>query len=376
MGNAKVCAVNDHPQSDPAPSLPTPGSGSIPDPDSATPLVLAEEGSPVLRTFGLRRSFGKFEAVRGLDLEVGEGSIYGFLGRNGAGKTTTIRMLMGILKPDGGEIELLGERTGRTSISQKQRIGYVSQYQHFYPWMTCMALSRFTGGFYPNWDADEFSRLLRIFDLPPQRKFGQLSGGMKMKLALSLALAHRPPLLILDEPTAGLDPVAQREFLDIISAQARDHNRTTFFSTHRIEEVDRIADRVGIIDEGLMRFEGNLDTLKNSVKRVVVRRTASPPPPPPSPSPVSGDPDGSGDSFPTLTAAPPPVPTDPLDALSEENGFERLREEEIDGVHTVAFKAARPELWDHVSLPPFLHVEPLPLEDIFIAYSGAVLRRV
>jgi ABC-2 type transport system ATP-binding protein len=172
-------------------------------------VVAQEPAEPpvVLRASGLKRAFGKVRAVDGLDLSVREGEIYGFLGANGAGKTTAIRLLMGIIKPDEGTIELLGERTRRTTIRQKRSIGYVSQEQTFYPWMTARALGRFVGGFYPTWDASEFDRLLRILDVPPDRKASQLSGGMRVKLALALALAPRPTLLILDEPTSGLDPL-------------------------------------------------------------------------------------------------------------------------------------------------------------------------
>ncbi|MEM7384402.1 MAG: ABC transporter ATP-binding protein, partial [Verrucomicrobiota bacterium] len=231
----------------------------------------------VLETRGLRKAFGRVEVVRDLNLSVRKGEIYGFLGRNGAGKTTTIRMLMGILKPDGGHINLLGKRVRRVGRKEKQQIGYVSQEQHFYPWMSCRVLGQFTGGFYPDWDDAEYLRLLKVLDLPPDRKTSHLSGGMKMKLALALALAHRPGLLILDEPTAGLDPVARREFLEIIATQSRNEERTTFFSTHRIDEVDRVGDRVGILHEGIMRYEGDLDVLKRSVRRVEEPMLLKPP---------------------------------------------------------------------------------------------------
>ncbi|MDF1823539.1 MAG: ABC transporter ATP-binding protein [Verrucomicrobiales bacterium] len=232
-------------------------------PDPASP-------ESVLSVDGLRRSFGRFTAVDGLDLSVHSGEIYGFLGVNGAGKTTTIRMLMGIIAPDSGTIELFGERTKRTTLKLKQRIGYVSQDQNFYPWMTAEMLGKFVGGLYPTWDADEFRRLLSVLEVPAHRKVSGLSGGMKVKLALALAIAPRPPLLILDEPTAGLDPVARREFLEIITHQAREYGRTTFFSSHLLDEVERAADRVGIIHRGKKRFEGRLSDLQRRVREVTV----------------------------------------------------------------------------------------------------------
>jgi ABC-2 type transport system ATP-binding protein len=229
-----------------------------------------EPPETLLSVSGLTRYFGKFAAVDGLDLSVEAGQIYGFLGINGAGKTTTIRMLMGIIAPHRGTITLLGERSKRTTLKQKRRIGYVSQDQNFYPWMTPEMLGSFVGGLYPTWDAAEYRRLLGILEVPPTRKVSGLSGGMKVKLALALALAPRPQLLILDEPTAGLDPVARREFLEIITHQAREYGRTTFFSTHLLDEVERAADKVGIVHRGRMRFEGRLDELQRRVRELTL----------------------------------------------------------------------------------------------------------
>ncbi|MEA3211538.1 MAG: type transport system ATP-binding protein [Chthoniobacter sp.] len=269
-------------------------------------------------------------------MTVRECEIYGFLGVNGAGKTTTIRMLMGIIAPDGGTIEMFGETARRTTLQQKRRIGYVSQEQTFYPWMTCKALGRFVGGFYPTWDAQEFDRLMRALELPPDRKAAQLSGGMRAKLALALALASRPALLILDEPTAGLDPVARREFLDIITAQARHHGRTTFFSSHLIDEVERAADHVGIIHRGRMRYEGALADLREQVRRV---RWSAPE---------------------TEWITPP--------------GFEVWREESLDGVRTLILKA-EPAAWDAAGWPG-AEVSRMTLEDTFIACVGAAAAQI
>jgi ABC-2 type transport system ATP-binding protein len=297
------------------------------------PPPLTTGSAPVmLRIAGLHRSFGRVAAVEHVDLTVREGEIYGFLGVNGAGKTTTLRMLMGIIAPDRGTIELLGETARRTTLKQKRRIGYVSQEQTFYPWMTCRALGKFVGGLYPTWDKAEFDRLLRVLEVPPERKASQLSGGMRAKLALALALASRPALLILDEPTAGLDPVARREFLDIITAQARNHGRTTLFSSHLIDEVERAADRIGIIHRGRMRYEGAIGDLQQQVRAV----------------------------FPSGQAAwivPP--------------GFELWRDEFPDGVHRLVLRADA-ATWDATDFPG-AEIRFLSLEDIFIAgVSSAV----
>lgn len=220
----------------------------------------------VLALRGLYRSFGTVRAIQGLDLTVRRGEIYGFLGRNGAGKTTTIRALMGILRPDAGTIEILGSSVDRVRPELKRNIGYVAQEQHFYSWMTCRGIGRFVGGFYPNWDDLEFERLLDVFELPPRRRIASLSHGMRVKLALALATAPRPPLLILDEPTSGLDPVARREFSDLLTVHARAANQTVFFSTHLVEEVERLADRLCILDRGRAVYEGSLETLRESVR--------------------------------------------------------------------------------------------------------------
>lgn len=234
--------------------------------------MVAEQSPLALSAQGLRCHYGDVKAVDGVDLQVGKGEIYGFLGINGAGKTTTIRMLMGIIPAQEGSITLLGATSRRTTVSQKQRIGYVSQEQNFYPWMTCKTLGRFVGSMYPTWDSTEYARLLEVFHLPSKRRVSELSGGMKAKLGLALALAPRPELLILDEPTAGLDPVARREFMQIIVAQARQHGRTTLFSSHLVDEVERCADRIGILHQGKMRFEGPLRTLQEEVRVVLLKQ--------------------------------------------------------------------------------------------------------
>ncbi|MCB1231926.1 MAG: ABC transporter ATP-binding protein [Verrucomicrobiae bacterium] len=324
------------------------------------PESLTEESS-ALRAIGLRKRYGRVSVVNGLDLEVPRGKIYGFLGRNGAGKTTTIRMLMGILKPDRGEIEFFGHRTRRTTTALKRRIGYVSQSQHFYPWMSARQLGRFVGGFYPNWDTAEYDRLLRVLEIPPDRRSSQLSGGMRMKLALALALAHHPDLLILDEPTAGLDPVAQREFLEIVKNQSRNHGRTTLFSTHRIDEVERAADKVGIIDEGVMRYEGDLDDLRAEVRRLVEM------PRKPIAVPQPTEPDESDDA--------PKPPALPLPTVRRENplaghdGYELLRDESVPERQQLIYRCTLPSPW-MAPMPDGWRIEPLSLEDIFMAYAG------
>ena len=226
--------------------------------------------SAAIELHDVSRRFGRIHALAGLSLSVERGEVYGFLGRNGAGKTTTLRILMGIVKADAGTISLLGESVKRVSVSLKQRIGHVSQEQAFYPWMTANDLGRFVSGLYPTWDGAEFSRLLKRLDVPTDRRAAELSGGTRTKLALALALAPRPQLLLLDEPTTGLDPVARAEFNDMVRDTVKQHGTTAFFSSHLVDEVEPIANRVGILQAGKMLFEGPVRQLVGEVRRVVV----------------------------------------------------------------------------------------------------------
>ena len=354
-----------------------------PVPPGVAPVSLGAGPRVVLRTVGLRKAFGRTMALDGLNLEVREGEIYGFLGRNGAGKTTTIRALMGILQPDAGEVVLLGRAMARVDTETKRHIGYVSQEPHFYPWMTGAQLGRFVGGFYPTWDHGEFRRLMGALQLPLDRKFSHLSGGMQMKLALALALAHRPALLILDEPTAGLDPVARREFLDILAGQARQRGRTTLFSSHLIEEVDRVADRIGIIEAGRMRYEGSLAELKATVRRVRAARgrTANPisveevaavvpivvgesavASVAPDDALAMGVPPVLGESLATL-----PAPVPPRLAVAVPLGFELLRDEST-AAETVLALRAPAERWAGTDFGAGAVVEAMSLEDVFLSF--------
>jgi len=228
-------------------------------------VLPAQSSPPVIALDNVCKQYGSLEVLTGLSLQVNKGEVYGFLGRNGAGKSTAIRMMMGITKISSGSIHLFGEPIGSNVIATRQRIGYVAQEQHFYPWMTPKNLAKFVRGFYPKWDQARYEHLLSLFELPVARKLGNFSGGMKAKLALTTALATQPECLILDEPTAGMDPVARREFLDLVSEEARQVDATIFFSTHLIDDIEAIADRIGIVESGKTVYEGALAPLSNSI---------------------------------------------------------------------------------------------------------------
>jgi ABC-2 type transport system ATP-binding protein len=226
----------------------------------------------IIETNGLSKSFKGHPALRGLDLRVPRGSIFGFLGRNGAGKTTTIKTLMGLLRSDGGTARVFGIQVtdADRSIEVRRRIGFVTEDKEMYPYMTVEQIIRFLRPFFPKWRDDLERRYLEMFELPPQRKIPDLSKGMRSKLMLLLAISRGAELLILDEPTDGLDPAATedvlRELVDIAAAEGT----TMFFSSHQLAEVELIADHIGIIDQGKMMVSGSLDEMKAQYQRLQV----------------------------------------------------------------------------------------------------------
>ncbi len=233
-------------------------------PDSNYPTG-RRPAAPVIAFDNVGKKYGALQVLTSLSLRVYRGEVYGFLGRNGAGKSTAIKMMLGITKVTSGNIELFGHSVGGSMVEARQRIGYVAQEQHFYPWMSPKHLGKFVRGLYPRWDQRRYQHLLDLFELPLQRKIGHFSGGMKARLALCMAIATRPDCLILDEPTAGMDPVARREFLDLVSKEARHTEATVFFSTHLIDDIEAIADRIGIIESGKTIYEGSLDGLSRHI---------------------------------------------------------------------------------------------------------------
>ncbi|MFA7328331.1 MAG: ABC transporter ATP-binding protein [Candidatus Ratteibacteria bacterium] len=223
----------------------------------------------VIETQGLTKRYTRRnEAVKSLDLKVPKGSVYVFLGRNGAGKTTTIRMLLGLLQKTAGKAEVLGLDPDKNPVPIKKRVGYVADNQKMYDWMTIQETINFCRPFYPTWNNSLAEDLLKRFELPKRAKIKELSRGMNGKVALLLALAHQPELLILDDPTSGLDPVVRREFLQGIIEIIHQEAKTVFFSTHIITEAEQIADYAGVLEEGKLLLSQPLDKLKDSVKQI------------------------------------------------------------------------------------------------------------
>jgi ABC-2 type transport system ATP-binding protein len=223
-----------------------------------------------IETVDLRKRFDEIDALRGLNLRVPQGSIFGFLGRNGAGKTTTIKLLLGMARPTSGQACVLGLPADdpESSVSIRKRTGFVDDRKALYDYMTVDEMIRFTAAFYPGWRRDLERRYLQSFRLPLQQKTLALSLGMRTKLSILLALCRGVELLVLDEPTAGLDPAACEEVLQAIVSQVSAENRTVFFSSHHLADVDQIADHIAIIDAGHTVVAGALDDLRGQYRRV------------------------------------------------------------------------------------------------------------
>jgi ABC-2 type transport system ATP-binding protein len=235
----------------------------------------------IIETSQLTKSFKDKQALRGLDLRVPVGSIFGFLGRNGAGKTTTIKTLMGLLRSDSGTASVFGIPVADAdrSIEIRRRIGFVTEDKELYPYMTVEQIIAFTRPFFPKWRTDMERRYLEMFELPLRQKIPDLSKGMRSKLMLLLAISRGADLLILDEPTDGLDPAAVEDVLRELVAIAASSETTMFFSSHQLSEVDLIADHIGIIDRGKMIVTGSLDDMKANYQRlnIVLADSARPP---------------------------------------------------------------------------------------------------
>src|SRR5215210_2564818 len=169
-------------------------------------------GDCAVETRGLWRTFGKFEAVKGVDLKVLKGTVFGLLGVNGAGKSTIIKMLVGHLRPSYGRIRILDRPLEEDPVEIRKRVAYVSENRYLYEWMTVAESIKFTRAFHTNWDDGKAADLLKRFSLPPDKKVRQLSRGNRARLCLLLALSYNPELIILDEPTSGLDPIVRRDF--------------------------------------------------------------------------------------------------------------------------------------------------------------------
>ena len=221
----------------------------------------------VMQAQGLTRYFGSRKVVDQLTMEVPRGSVFAFLGRNGSGKTTTIRMLLGLSEPTRGSSTVLGHDSRHLPPEVIARIGYMSESHSMYEWMTVGQCGAYQARFYPRWNAKVFDSIVGHFHLDLRAKAGDLSRGERAGLSLAMTLAPEPELLILDDPAIGLDPVARRSLLESMIYITRDSDRTIFFSSHLLDDVERVADHIAILDRSVLRVLCSVDMLRSSVRQ-------------------------------------------------------------------------------------------------------------
>lgn len=229
--------------------------------------------SPVIiETRGLAKKFGRFEAIEDLNLRVPEGAVFALIGPNGAGKTTTIRLLMNILRADRGEAKVLGTPSHRLAPRDFERIGYVSESQKLPAGLSLAHYFEYLRALYPAWDRELEARLCAQFELPPDRKLGHLSHGMRLKVLLVGALAYRPQLLVLDEPLSGLDTLVRDEVVNGLLQQAGD--TTILISSHELSEIESFTTHVAFMQNGRLLLQEDIESLQSRFREVHVTLSA------------------------------------------------------------------------------------------------------
>lgn len=226
---------------------------------------------PIIEVHDLVRHFRRADALNGVSISVPRGCVYGLVGENGAGKTTLIKHILGALKAKQGTVRVFGKDPVKDAVAVLADIGYLSEGRDMPGWMTIRQLLRYTAAFYPKWDPAFAQQLLTDFELDPGQKVRHLSRGKRALAGLLLALAHRPALLVLDEPSSGLDPIVRKDILSAIVRTVADEGRTVFFSSHLLDEIERVADYVTVLAKGRVALSDRLDTLKESHHRLVLR---------------------------------------------------------------------------------------------------------
>jgi ABC-2 type transport system ATP-binding protein len=229
------------------------------------------DGEPVVRVDALSRRFGRTLALDGVDLEIPRGMVFGLVGENGAGKTTLIKHLLGLYRAQSGTVRVFGLDPVHDPVGVLGRVGYLSEDRDLPDWMTVGELLSYLRAFYPSWD-DAFATQLRMqFELAPGAAIKGLSQGQRARTCLLAAMAYRPELLVLDEPSTGLDPIVRRDILAAIIRTVADEGRTVLFSSHLLDEVERMADWVAMIDRGRIVLCGPLDEVKAAHRRLTLR---------------------------------------------------------------------------------------------------------
>lgn len=225
----------------------------------------------------LTKYYGDKCVVNQLNMSIPQGSIYGFLGRNGAGKSTTIKMLMGLVHPDYGSAQLLGENSASIAPHTRAKIAYLVEGHPVYKWMSVGEAIDFTRRSYTLWNGELIDQILDHFQLPRKSKIRRLSNGQRAQVSLALAVAPEPELLILDDPTLGLDTVVRRDFLESLVQIIQRKGRTILFSSHVLGDIERVADRIGIMIDGVLRVDCPTEYFKESMRKIVLTFAETPP---------------------------------------------------------------------------------------------------
>src|SRR5678815_5317006 len=219
----------------------------------------------------ISRTFGTKRALDRVTFRATEGKVYGLVGSNGAGKTTLIRHVLGLLRAQSGSVRVFGLDPVRDPVGVLSRIGYLSEERDLPEWMRIDELMRYTQAYHPTWDMSYANELVETFGLDPSKRIKELSKGMRAQAGLVAAVAHRPELLVLDEPSSGLDVVVRRDILDAIVRTVADDGRTVLFSSHLLEEVERMSDHITMLQDGRVMLEGALDDVRHNYQRSRVR---------------------------------------------------------------------------------------------------------
>ncbi|MCI0416159.1 ABC transporter ATP-binding protein [bacterium] len=224
----------------------------------------------LIRTNDLTKEFATLTAVSHLNWSVPEGSLCGFLGPNGAGKTTTLKMLLGMTHPTSGSAQVLGFDIQAQSLSIREKSAFVSEDKILYDNMTAGKFIRYYSSFYPDWSEKWMDEMLRVWQLPLEQKILHLSKGTRAKLWMAVSMARKPRILFLDEPTEGLDPVSQEDILELLTHWLSQGQRSAVIASHRLEEIERVCDRVAIINRGELLLNEDLEEMRSNWKTIEV----------------------------------------------------------------------------------------------------------
>ena len=233
---------------------------------------LKMDNDVVLETNNLTKYYGKSLALDHLNFKIKKGSIYGLLGRNGAGKTTAIKLMLGLLKPTQGSSKIFDCNSQDLSPKIRERVGYVAEGHHLYRWMNIKQLRDFQKVFFPDsWDDNMFDDMINYFGLPTNKKIKHFSNGQKAQVSLALAMAPDSELLIMDDPTLGLDATIRRQFLEGAIQLIQKKGKSILFSSHILSDVERVADRIAVIDRGVLRADCSVEQFQDSIKKVIFK---------------------------------------------------------------------------------------------------------